>query len=126
MTTFDERLREALQASGVTRAALAKALGVTHQAVAQALSGNTKGFTAINNALAAKVLGVSPLWLATGKGLRQDLGERLGPLTEAEVTLIEVLRALPEEVRNEASAAARQVANEYLSRVTALVARSGA
>ncbi|WP_131727714.1 hypothetical protein [Achromobacter xylosoxidans] len=66
--TYSERLTLAMQRRGVNVTALAKALGLTYQGVKRVVDGHSKAFTAANNEEAAKYLGVSPGWLATGKG----------------------------------------------------------
>lgn len=53
---------------GIKRARLAEELGVSYVAVKKVLDGQTRAFTAENNSKAAAFLGVSPDWLATGKG----------------------------------------------------------
>lgn len=65
-TTFAERLKHALGL--VPRELLARELGVSVQAISQVLNGSTRAMTAANTALAAKFLGVSWFWLATGEG----------------------------------------------------------
>lgn len=66
--TYSERLTLAMQRRGVNVTSLAKALGLTYQGVKRVVDGHSKAFTAANNDEAAKYLGVSPGWLATGKG----------------------------------------------------------
>lgn len=74
MSTFDERLSQALKSAGKTAADLAPRLrsstgemGVSKQAVHQALNGDTKSMTAENVARAARFLGCDFYWLATGE-----------------------------------------------------------
>ena len=126
MRTFSERLSDALAESGLTKAQFAESMNLSYQAISQALLGGTKAFTAKNNQKAAVLLGVSASWLASGDGPRKDPGGHLGALSKDEASLIELLRALPEDVRAEACQAVQQVANEYARRVSALLARSGA
>lgn len=57
-----------MKAAEVSTTALAKALGVSYQAVRKVLLGGQFGTD--NNAAAARVLNVSSDWLATGKGPR--------------------------------------------------------
>ena len=64
---YGARLAVALGLAGATRDSLAKALGVSVQAIGQVILGTTKAMTAENTMLAARFLGVSPFWLATGK-----------------------------------------------------------
>lgn len=80
MNSLAERLQHALKLSGKKPAQLAEAIGVSRQAIYHVLKGISKSFTAINNEDAAKFLGVSSRWLATGDGpiaiytLRADVG----------------------------------------------------
>ncbi len=124
MSHFSERLSEAFAQSGLTKSAFAKALGVSYQAVAKALSGDTKALTASNNQKAASILGVSADWLATGKGPRQVHGNALGQLLPEEAALLELLRALPPEVRQQAMDSVHHIAAEYSGRVSSLLSRS--
>lgn len=68
MATFGQRLRAALTHAKLQEGDLARGLGVSVQAVYMVLNGTTKAMTAENAALAARLLGVSIFWLATGKG----------------------------------------------------------
>lgn len=65
---YKERLAHAIELAKSDRQALAVGLGISAQAVGQALGGATKALTAENNAKAARVLGVDAYWLATGEG----------------------------------------------------------
>lgn len=66
--TYNDRLKVAMDAVGMTRKTLATHLGVSSAAVGQVLSGSTKMFDAVNHTKACIALNVSPLWLATGEG----------------------------------------------------------
>lgn len=66
--TYNDRLKVAMDAAGMTRKTLATHLGVSSAAVGQVLSGSTKMFDAVNHTKACIALKVSPLWLATGEG----------------------------------------------------------
>lgn len=68
MSTYGERLAEGLKRPGKDRKGLAKAMGVSPQAVGQLVRGTSKAATAANNVAAADYLGCDPNWLATGKG----------------------------------------------------------
>ncbi len=68
MVDYTERLRLALKQSGCSVQMLADGLGISYQAAKKALDGKTRAFTASNNMKAAKLLGVSAEWLATGEG----------------------------------------------------------
>jgi len=68
MSTYGERLEEALRLVGKDRQQLADALGISVQAVSQVILGKTKALTAENSARAARFIGINPFWLATGEG----------------------------------------------------------
>ena len=68
MVSYKERLAAALAHAQVTDTQLAKKLDVSIQAVRKIAAGTTAAFTAENNSKAARFLGVSPDWLATGEG----------------------------------------------------------
>lgn len=70
MVDYGERLKDAMKASGMKTQALANAMGLSYQAVKKVQDGTSKAFTAANNVVAARVLGVSPTWLANGEGAR--------------------------------------------------------
>lgn len=57
-----------MDTAGADATRLAKALGVSYQAVKRVLDGKSAAFTAPNNSQAARYLGVSTDWLATGEG----------------------------------------------------------
>lgn len=66
MTTYKDRLTTAMQRSNAKPAALAAELGVSYQAVMKVLDGKTAYFDTPNNVRAARFLGVTSDWLATG------------------------------------------------------------
>lgn len=68
MVDYWDRLEAALLHSGKTLKALQAHLGVSYQAMKKVQDGKTKALTAENNARAARFLGVSGYWLATGEG----------------------------------------------------------
>jgi SOS-response transcriptional repressor LexA len=68
MTTYGQRLSEALETANKGRKDLAAAIGISVQAVGDVIRGKTVAFTAENNAKAAKFLMVSPGWLAGVEG----------------------------------------------------------
>jgi transcriptional regulator with XRE-family HTH domain len=68
MPTYGQRLDKAMKLARTDRARVAKALGVTVQAVGQVLNGTTKAFTADKSAKVARFLAVDHFWLATGDG----------------------------------------------------------
>jgi transcriptional regulator with XRE-family HTH domain len=65
---FGDRLAHALVLADESRDGLAKALGISVQAISQVITGVTKAMTAENTVKAARHLGVSAYWLATGDG----------------------------------------------------------
>jgi transcriptional regulator with XRE-family HTH domain len=69
MRTLSERVRLALDESGMNQAALADAARVSRASVTDWLNGETKALKAEPLVRAAHALGVSALWLATGEGL---------------------------------------------------------
>jgi len=70
--SYGERLEAAMRHAGISRTALANAMGISAQAVFGVIKGGTRAMTAENNFKAAETLGVSALWLATGKGQMVD------------------------------------------------------
>lgn len=65
---YGDRFKEGLARPGRSRAGVAKAMGVSQQAVYAIVAGKTKSATAENNAAAAAYFGCDPTWLASGKG----------------------------------------------------------
>lgn len=94
MVEYKDRLAEAMSACGMTAAQLATALGTSYQAVKKVLDGKSSAFTAANNSIAAKLMNVSPDWLATGTGPRER-GE--GSVTWPFSTPYEDYEELPRE-----------------------------
>lgn len=78
MVDYTERLACAMKHAGASKPALAKAVGISYQAVKKVLDGGSRSLTAENNAKAARFLGVSSHWLATGEGEMLD-GMELAP-----------------------------------------------
>lgn len=77
MVDYSDRLTHALKQSGLSIQMLADGLGISYQAAKKALDGKTRAFTAANNQRAAKLLGVSAEWLATGEGAAlQDIAPK--------------------------------------------------
>lgn len=76
MSDFSDRLRLAMELSQVSAPQLARSLvdqqgglGVSRQAVYQALKGDTRALSAENCARAARAMRVDMYWLATGEGV---------------------------------------------------------
>lgn len=68
MVEYKDRVAEAMRDAGVDAASLARHLKVSYQAVKKVLDGNSAEFKVPNHFAAADHLGVSPRWLASGKG----------------------------------------------------------
>lgn len=66
MRTFADRFEEALKRRSLTKAELARRIGVSKQAVGEWASGKTKNVRPDNLVEAAKLLGVRVEWLAVG------------------------------------------------------------
>lgn len=71
VSSYQNRLNEAMTDAGIGVGELARRLGLTYQAVRKVTIGTTKSFNADNNAKAARELGISPDWLANGSGDRR-------------------------------------------------------
>jgi len=67
-TDYSHRLKMAIAARNVSYIQLAKAMGVTYQAVQKVITGKTKEFGASNHFRAAEYLSVNPIWLLEGSG----------------------------------------------------------
>ena len=67
-TTLEERVKERMQATGLKNAALAKICGVRPPTSYNWASGKTKNIKGTPLLKAAAALGVTPEWLANGKG----------------------------------------------------------
>ena len=101
MTTLSDRLKLALsQRPDLSRVALARACGVTPQAIHAWLVGKTKKVEHANVMAAARALGVSPEWLASGKEPMHDQSANLerAPQSQAvkldPATMLSALRYL--------------------------------
>lgn len=68
MSTLSDRLTEALAASGLKQADLARACGIKAPSVNAWISGRTKNLKGENLVRIAAVLGVNIAWLASGTG----------------------------------------------------------
>lgn len=69
--SFGDRLDLAIRERNSSRAELAKALGVSQQAISLVITGDTKAMNAENAARTARFLGVDYVWLATGEGVME-------------------------------------------------------
>ncbi|HEL4298427.1 helix-turn-helix domain-containing protein [Stenotrophomonas sp. GD03930] len=74
MSTLSERLVRALGHAQITQAHLAREVGVSAPSVHNWFSGKAKFLRGANLLAAAKVLGVSESWLATGNGTMLPTG----------------------------------------------------
>lgn len=68
MSTYGERLQQAMNLRGAKRKDVAAAIGRTVQAVGDVLRGETIALTSENNSKAAAFLRVNPDWLAREEG----------------------------------------------------------
>lgn len=106
-----ERLIQAMKGPPrITQAALARACGVTPQAVNAWLRGGSKGLSGSNLITVARFLRVSPEWLATGKGAMRDESVKLQPGTQSQPVSLDpamMLRALKYLERRYAEAGQR-------------------
>jgi hypothetical protein len=82
--TFKQRLMTALLLADKERSDLYKPTGLSIQAVGNLLRGKTDTFSAAHTVKAARYLGVSAYWLATGEGpIHGDMDPACQPLLEA-------------------------------------------
>lgn len=75
-----------MASKNISRADLARAMGISYVAVKKVLDGQTRAFTAENNSKVAALLGVSADWLATGDGGMRKDGAEPPPAPTAEPT----------------------------------------
>ena len=71
--TLAERLNQAMELSGMSQGALAKASGVAQPTIWRLTSGNARGSTKIVEI--ANALGVRSKWLSPGVGPMRDVGQ---------------------------------------------------
>jgi transcriptional regulator with XRE-family HTH domain len=72
--TFGQRLRRLREACGLRKTGLARRVGLTEAAIRQLESGHTKSPTLVVGLRIAKLLGVSPDYLAIGDETADDAG----------------------------------------------------
>lgn len=81
METYGQRLQSAMQEAGFGgtggQTRLAEEIGARSQTINQAIKGGSKELSATFHVRACMRLGVRPLWLSEGKGIRY---ERSGPV----------------------------------------------
>ena len=125
---FSERLRAAMALRSVAPKQLADTLGVSVQAVGQVLSGSTRALTAANTVRAARFLGVSVYWLATGEGemrTPEKNGEQMA-LTQQERDLIVALRVLHPDDRAKVIESVLDKARDHVKQLEDVIARNRA
>jgi transcriptional regulator with XRE-family HTH domain len=123
MSALADRLREAMALASVSQADLARACGVKAPSVNGWLSGKSKFLRGENLLKAASRLGVSPKWLAEGRGpMRLAAGEQ-PPADEPAARPVELAHALP--VFLEAVAQAPQASRAELAQVLGLLVTTG-
>ena len=91
---LSERLLFAMRRAGLSQAELARACGVKAPSVHSWLSGKSKYLRGHNLLAAAKALGVSQTWLATGKGSFNPLPQEEGRLCPEMMTVNDCLNKL--------------------------------
>jgi transcriptional regulator with XRE-family HTH domain len=65
---YGKRLEKSIELAKSSRKAVAKAAGVSVQAIGQVIRGETSALTAENHVRAARFLEIDSFWLATGEG----------------------------------------------------------
>jgi len=124
MTTLADRIKMAMAESGVSQAELARACGVKPPSIHGWLSGKSKFLRGENLLLAARRLGVSQDWLATGKGEMRSASPKMdeGSLgaslkmtceTADELRLLTIFRLADEDGRAAINIAADLVAARF-------------
>lgn len=78
MVEYRDRLAAAMKAASISASQLAEGLNTSYQAVKKVIDGKSSAFNAANNAIAARMLGVSSDWLALGDG-QKDRGALATP-----------------------------------------------
>ena len=101
MKTVRQRIRLAIQRSGVTQEQVAEACGVSGPAVNQWLTGKTKKIDPGYLVDVAACTNASLNWLMTGKGTPTRQARE--PLSTVEEKLLRDFRRLPPRVRTEVS-----------------------
>jgi transcriptional regulator with XRE-family HTH domain len=100
---YAERLAHSmsLDENQISAVDLAEALGVTRQAIDKLLKGGSNEMSASNNARAAQLLNVDPIWLATGEGTARPPEFQV---RWHERRLVELFRRLPPDEQDEFAA----------------------
>jgi transcriptional regulator with XRE-family HTH domain len=113
---LSERLKLAMQKSGVNQAELARACGVKPPSVNGWLSGKSKFLRGENLLAAARALNVSQSWLATGKGSMQPKNNISGEFSPDEIELIKIYQEMSEEGKEIAKRSITVLASIHPSR----------
>lgn len=66
MSTLADRLKDALEGTGIKQVDIARACGIRPPSVADWFNGKTQNIRGANLVITAKILGVSEAWLAAG------------------------------------------------------------
>ncbi|ADV01284.1 hypothetical protein Alide_3567 [Alicycliphilus denitrificans BC] len=96
MVEFKERLQAAMDHSKVSREVLRAKLSVTRVAIDKLLDGRSKAMSAENCAHAARFMGVSIYWLATGLGEMCPEDSDRTPTTHMAAECVAHYRSKPE------------------------------
>lgn len=75
MSTYGQRLREAMTAAEYSAINLATFLDCSRGAIYQVLDGSTQGLSVENHMKACRALNVDPFWLALGEGVMRKPGQ---------------------------------------------------
>ena len=108
MKSVRERIRVAIQRSGVTQEQVAEACGVSGPAVNQWLTGKTKKIDPGYLVDVAACTNASLNWLMTGKG--NPTRQAREPLSSVEEKLLQDFRRLSPKVRSEVSRLVKAIA----------------
>jgi transcriptional regulator with XRE-family HTH domain len=108
MKSVRDRIRVAIERSGVTQEQVAEACGVSGPAVNQWLTGKTKKIDPGYLVDVAACTNASLNWLMTGKG--NPARQKREPLSSVEQRLLEDFRRLPVKVRVEVSRLVKAIA----------------
>lgn len=101
MNDYRDRLQLLMDRKGIDRSTLAKAIGVTYQAIRKVFVQNG-AFGSQNNFLAAHFFGVDPEWLMNGEGephytvLPQDIKKEVRDYSPQAMSLAELFDQIPE------------------------------
>ena len=90
MATLSERIKEAIESSGVSVADVATACGITPQAVYDWMSGNTKELMGENLVELAEITGFDARWIAKDSGPKKRVYAR----TAQQAHVLQVMQAM--------------------------------